>query len=190
MLRTDHPTLDAAAVVAERQADHLHAADRFVSTHLSDLDAFRGVLSLFRDEYAAALGHVHAGLEASASRAALLGDAFLRCRRLYAAVDEQAAAHLVSMADAVDEVVPVVPVGHVSAPPPPPLPAPADAPALPDLPDLPMPGEEGGGASPTLGLLDEVAGVQDSAVSLDSGVRDLDATLDDLAAYDDFEHAS
>lgn len=190
MLRTHHPTLGAAAVLAERQGVHLAAADGYVAAHLSDLDAFCGVLSLFRDEYAAALGHVHAGLDASAARADLLAQAFLTCRRLYVEADEAAAQELGATGDAVAEVVAVVPAGHVSDQPPTPV---TDASSDDSGAKQRIPLEDRGGTpieSPTQALLDGAQDVHDSAQSLASGVHDLQETLDDLTAYDDFEAAS
>lgn len=73
--------------VAHDQGAHVSTMDRYLREHLSRMHAFRGVLALFGEQYAAAVEAAHGGLRASGSRAGHLAGGFAACRREFAEAD-------------------------------------------------------------------------------------------------------
>lgn len=93
-LRVQADELSAAGEVADGQRTNLGQMDRYASDHLSRLEAFGGVLALFRGQYAAALESVHAGLRAEGARSGGLTDGFSTCRQEFADADQRSQALL------------------------------------------------------------------------------------------------
>ena len=89
MLRVRGVDLVEAEQASQRQRGNLTSMDEYVREHLSHLDAFGGVLGLFRAEYAAALAATHAGLGGGRDRAVSLGAGFATCRREYEEAEER-----------------------------------------------------------------------------------------------------
>lgn len=175
-LAADPDALDAAARVAERQADHAGLMREYVVRHLSGLDSFAGVLGLFRDQYAAALDAATAGLEASAARAGDLTAAYVTTRRELLAADEAARGGMRRLLDAIGEVTGTCAAG---------------------------PGEPGGvGAGDLLragvpadplglpGVPEELAGVRDQVLTLADEVEQAADLAVDLVAYERFVEAA
>lgn len=103
-LRVQADELSAAGDVAEGQRTNLGQMDRYTSDHLSRLEAFGGVLTLFRGQYAEALESVHAGLRAEGARSAGLTDGFSTCRQEFAEADQRSQALLDRVTDSVRQV--------------------------------------------------------------------------------------
>lgn len=89
MLRVRGADLLDAGRAAGSQQGQLTTMDGYVRDHLSRLGAFTGVLGLFRDQYAAALGSVHHGLAAGGDRALALSIGFDTCHRAYTEAEER-----------------------------------------------------------------------------------------------------
>lgn len=103
-LRVQADELSAAGEVADGQRRNLSEMDRYASEHLSRFDAFGGVLTLFRGQYADALASVHSGLRNEGARSGGLTDGFGACRRDFAEVDQRSQAMLDRVTASVREV--------------------------------------------------------------------------------------
>lgn len=86
--------LVGARAAALRRGVDARTMDDYVSAHLSRVGAFRGVLGLFQEQYAATLRSVHAGLRADAARAGAIGDGFEVCRRELSAAEDRSSSAL------------------------------------------------------------------------------------------------
>lgn len=90
MLNVQIDDLDGARGVADVQGEHVTRMSHYVGEHLAQVSAFRGVLGLFREQYAETVHLVTAGLRAEGARSVDLSAGFVTAACEFTEADSQA----------------------------------------------------------------------------------------------------